>query len=303
MIQTYLAYLQEVRKVSPYTITSYSHDLKLFSQFIAQRGLQIEDVTPLDARRYSAYILREKGYKPATVNRMLSTLRGFYQFAVRHEVCTVNPFLRIAGNPRYRRLPEVLSREDVVHILAFPFHDFLGLRNAVMMHLFYATGCRLGELLAANIGDLELDDERLLVHGKGSRQRYVFLNPSTKALLENYLPQRQEYQRGRGIHDGQDSLALLIGSQGKRLSASSVHSIFTMYRIQLGLRTKFTPHMLRHSFATHMLDNDSGIRLVQELLGHASISTTQIYTHVTNARLRAVYERSHPHGRKEKNGI
>lgn len=302
-MQNYLAYLKEVRKVSPYTIVSYAHDLELFSQFIAQRGLTVKDVTPLDARRFSAYILRDKGYKPATVNRMLSTLRGFYTYAVRYEICISNPFLRIAGNPRYRRLPEVLSREDVQRILAFPFQDFLGLRDSVMMHLFYATGCRLAELLAANIGDLELNDERLLVHGKGNRQRYVFLNPSTKTLLEVYLPQRQEYQRGQGIAEGPDTVALLIGSQGKRLSASSVHSIFTRYRIQLGLRTRFTPHMLRHSFATHMLDNESGIRLVQELLGHASISTTQIYTHVTNARLRAVYERSHPHGRKEKNGI
>lgn len=297
-IKTYLTYLEEVRKVSPYTVVSYAHDLRLFSQFLAQRELSVAEFTPLDARRYTAYIMREKKYKPATVNRMLSTLRGLYQYAIRYEVCTTNPFLRIAGNPRYRRLPEVLSRDDILRILSFPVHDFLSLRDSMMMHLFYSTGCRLAELLAANVGDVELSDERMLVHGKGNRQRYVFINPSTKKLLEDYLVQRRQYledHRDENI----DLSALFIGSRGKRLSASTVHSIFTKYRIQLGLRTKFTPHMLRHSFATHMLDNDSSIRIVQELLGHASISTTQIYTHVSSARLHAVYERSHPHGRKK----
>ncbi len=299
-IEAYVSYLQEVRHVSALTVISYRHDLTLFKSFLAERGIGVLEVTPMDARRYGASMIRGKDYKPATVNRMLSTLRGFYRHLVKNGLCQTNPFGRIEGSPRFRRLPEVISRQEMERILSIPFHDFLGLRDTVMFHLFYSTGCRLSELLAVNVEDLELDDERLLVHGKGNRQRYVFLNPGTKALVIHYLEQRAVFQAGHGVTTGADSHALLLGSRGKRLSASSVHSIFEKYRRLLGLRTRFTPHMLRHSFATHLLDNDSGIRIVQELLGHASISTTQIYTHVTKERLRSVYEHSHPHGRKKK---
>ena len=299
-IEAYVSYLLEVRHVSDLTAISYRHDLALFNSFLDERGIGILAVTPMDARRYGASMIRGKDYKPATVNRMLSTLRGFYRHLVKNGQCQTNPFSRIEGSPRFRRLPEVIGRQEIERLLSIPFHNFSGLRDTVMFHLFYSTGCRLSELLAVNVGDLELDDERLLVHGKGNRQRYVFLNPGTKALVIHYLDQRAVFLSEHGATTGSDSHALLLGSRGKRLSASSVHSIFEKYRRLLGLRTRFTPHMLRHSFATHLLDNDSGIRIVQELLGHASISTTQIYTHVTKERLRSVYEHSHPHGRKKK---
>lgn len=299
-IAAYVSYLLEVRHVSDLTAISYRHDLELFNSFLVKRGIGILEVTPMDARRYGAALIHTDGYKPATINRRLSTLRGFYRHLMKNGLCQTNPFGRIESSPRYRRLPEVISRQEIERLLSIPFHDFLGLRDSVMFHLFYSTGCRLSELLAVNIDDLELEDERLLVHGKGNRQRYVFLNPSTKSLVSYYLEQRSVFQAEQGTTGGPDSHALLLGSRGKRLSASSVHSIFEKYRRLLGLRTRFTPHMLRHSFATHMLDNDSGIRIVQELLGHASISTTQIYTHVTKERLRSVYEHSHPHGRKKK---
>jgi len=300
LIDDYLAYLTEIRHLSPHTLVSYRHDLSSCARFLASRKLGIREATPLDGRRYVAFLLREKGYGNTSVNRMLSTLRGFYLHLQKNGLCETNPFGRIEGSPRYRRLPDVLEREDVERILRVPITDFASLRDSMMFHLFYSTGCRLSELLGADLADLEVSDERLLVRGKGNRQRYVFLNPSTIALLSRYLPLRQAFQAEFGVHEGNDCRALLIGNRGKRLSASSVHSIFGKYRKLLGFSTRFTPHMLRHSFATHMLDNDSGIRIVQELLGHASISTTQIYTHVTQRRLRSVYEHSHPHGRKEK---
>lgn len=299
LCEHYLSYLSEVRHLSPLTVASYGHDLTGYLAFLAERQIGVLEATTMDARRYTATLMREARYGATTINRKLSTLRGLYRYLQKQGTCTTNPFGRIEGNPRHRRLPDVLGRSEVVRILSVPVQDFRDLRDSVMFHLFYATGCRLAELLAANVGDLELKDERMLVRGKGNRQRYVFLNPATVALVGHYLPQRQAYQLEAGITEGPDTHALLIGKGGKRLSASSVHSIFEKYRKLLGLGTRFTPHMLRHSFATHMLDNDSGIRIVQELLGHASISTTQIYTHVTQQRLRSVYEHSHPHGRKE----
>lgn len=295
-IESYLAYLKEVRHLSEHTLTAYRNDLKRLNDFLTERSLSLLDTTHADARRFTGRLLQKK-YAPATVNRTLAAIRGFYRYAYRTGLCSVNPFDRIEGTSRRRRLPEVLSRREVMEILSVPPTDFLSLRNSVMFHLFYATGCRLSELLAVDIGDVDVAEERILVLGKGSRQRFVFLNPSAKALLLRYLPLRRQWQTEHGVTEEPDSRALLIDTRGKRLSASSVHSIFDTYRIKLGLGKRFTPHVLRHSFATHMLNNGSDIRLVQELLGHASISTTQIYTHVSNERLRAVYEHSHPHGR------
>ncbi len=294
-INNYLEYLEGVRHLSGNTITAYREDLDIFTLFLKEREVAIDQVTYLDARRFAAYLLRERGFKPNTVNRKLSTLRGFYRYAVQQSVVEFNPFSRISGTPRYRRLPEVLSRQEVKQVLAHPYNDFLGLRDSLIMNLFYSTGCRRSELLNANLEDLELADERLKVVGKGDKERYVFINPATKALLSDYLPQREGWITNKGEKTG----ALLVGSRGKRLSPASLQCIFDRYRQELGLLKNFTPHTLRHSFATHMLDRDSGIRVVQELLGHASISTTQIYTHVSSARLKAVYEKTHPHGRKE----
>ncbi|NLA92269.1 MAG: tyrosine-type recombinase/integrase [Spirochaetales bacterium] len=294
-INNYLEYLKGVRHLSSHTLTAYREDLSLFAQFLKERETAIDQVSYLDARRFAAFLIREKGFKPTSVNRKLSTLRGFYRYALNQKIVEFNPFARISGTPRYRRLPEVLSRQEVKQVLAYPYNDFLGLRDSLIMHLFYSTGCRMSELLGANLEHLELSDERLLVVGKGNKERYVFINPATKALLLEYLPQRDEWV----VKNGQKTRALLIGARGKRLSPSSLHSIFERYQHRLGLLKNFTPHTLRHSFATHMLDRDSGIRVVQELLGHASISTTQLYTHVSSARLKAVYEKTHPHGRKD----
>lgn len=297
-VESYLRYLKDIRRLSDLTIISYGHDLQLFLRFLQERNLSVHELTPMDARHYSAHIISEKNYKTPSVNRMLSTLRGLYRHLIKQGRCRVNPFARIEGKTRYRRLPEVLTRQDIVKILSVPIGSFAELRNSTMFHLFYSTGCRLSELLSADIGDVDFAQERMLVKGKGNRQRYVFLNPGTITLLKRYLEQREKFLNESKSVSDVDRHAILVGMQGKRLSASSVHSIFERYRLMLALRSRFTPHMFRHSFATHLLDNDSGIRIVQELLGHASISTTQIYTHVSHERLRSVYEQSHPHGRK-----
>lgn len=294
-VESYLTYIQDIRRLSEFTVICYRHDLSRFLLFLERRDLDIFEVTAMDARRFIAELLNNRDMKSPTVNRMLSTLRGFYRYAMKQGACSLNPFSRIEGTVRYRRLPSVLSRREVVTILSSPVSTFFDLRNSIMFHLFYSTGCRLSELLGANVEDLDLAQERMLVQGKGKRQRFVFINPQTKVLLQRYLEQREQFLLSKGT----DSHALLVGNRGRRLSASSVHSIFEKYRLKLGLQTRFTPHVLRHSFATHMLDNESGIRIVQELLGHASISTTQIYTHVSQKRLRSVYEQSHPHGRKK----
>ena len=296
---TYILYLQNVRSLAMHTVDSYRCDLEKLNVFLRARALGVYELTHEDARRFSGALMQQ-AYATATINRMLAAVRGFYTHAYKTGKCPLNPFSRISSTSRYRRLPSVLSKDEVHMILNQPHADFLGLRDLMLFHLFYSTGCRLSELLATDLKDIDLEQSRMLVMGKGSKERYVFLNPRTLEMLKSYLLQRAEWQTGHGVKDGNDLQALLVNHKGKRLSASSVHSIFRKYQLKLGIQKQFTPHVFRHSFATHMLDNDSGIRIVQELLGHSSISTTQIYSHVSNERLRSVYAKSHPHGRKKK---
>jgi len=296
---SFLQYLQDVRSLARLTLESYRCDLDKLGVFLRSRQLGVYEMTHEDARRFSGTLM-QRSYATATVNRILAAVRGFYTHAYKAGKCAFNPFSRISGTSRYRRLPSVLSKEEVQVVLSQPYADFLQLRDVLLFNLFYSTGCRLSELLSIDLKDIELDQSRMLVIGKGSKERYVFLTPKAMAMLKTYMAQRVGWQDAQGVKDGDDLQALLVNHKGKRLSASSVHSIFRKYQLKLGIQKQFTPHVFRHSFATHLLDNDSGIRIVQELLGHSSISTTQIYSHVSNERLRSVYAKSHPHGRKKK---
>lgn len=300
VVEKYLEYLKEIRNLSDHTLIAYKTDLKKFENYCLINNLNIIEVNKAESRRYVATLIRDEKLSNSSINRTLSTLRNFYLYLNKYNITNTNPFSKIESRSRTRRLPQVLSVKDVEKLLSFVPTDFKELRDLVMFNLFYSTGARMSELLGANVTNLELKDERLLVKGKGSYYRYLFLNPSTIELLNTYLEQKQNYQLGKAIKDKNELEAILIGINGKRLSPSSCHSIFEKYRKKLGIGLHFTPHMLRHSFATHLLDNDAGIRVVQKLLGHQSISTTQIYTHVSRQRLREVYESSHPHGRKEK---
>lgn len=298
-IDSFLDYLIAVRGLSLHTRTAYYQDLKHFSDFLDEYHLPIFDVTFDDARRYMSRML-QSGSAPASVNRQLAGLRSFYRFAYKNGKISNNPFLRISGTTSRRRLPSILSQEEVQEIISQNTDDYKSLRDMVMFNLFYSTGCRLSEIIGANIADLDFNESRMLVTGKGSKERYVFLTERVKSLLHEYLPRKEALQIRYGINSQDDKDAILVNLRGKRLSSQGVHSIFDTYRVKLGIQKRFTPHVFRHSFATHILDNESGIRVVQELLGHASIGTTQIYAHVSQQRLRKVYEESHPHGRKKK---
>jgi site-specific recombinase XerD len=300
LVDSYLIYLEQIRSLSPLTVISYKNDLYQFLGYLKENNLDLKAIKYIEARRYIAQIINSKEFKNTSINRKISSLRQFYQFLVKQQQLSINPFERIAAAKRGRRLPHLLSLEEVERLLSIEELDFISLRDKLIFNLFYSTGCRLSELLNANIRDLELEDERMIVKGKGSVERYVFINPQTTVTLERYLREKEAYQIGLKNITNDDLEALLIGERGKRLSPSSLHSIFEKYRKKLAIGLRFTPHMLRHSFATHMLDNDASIRVVQKLLGHKSIATTQIYTHVSRQRLRQVYEKSHPHGKEIK---
>ncbi|MFA5571018.1 MAG: tyrosine-type recombinase/integrase [Sphaerochaetaceae bacterium] len=287
-VQEYLMYLNSVKNVSEHTFIAYRSDLKEYTTFLTHHNLAIEDVQVDTARLYVSQLI--KTHSSPTVNRKLSVLRGLYRYLRKLNVVHTDVFSRIESASRYRRLPEVLSRQEMISLLSYPITDFESLKISLIIHMFYSTGCRLSELLAMDVRDVEVAQQRVLIHGKGNKERYGFLNPSTLTLLERYLPLLKEVTLTED--------ALFIGKRGRRLSASSCHSILERVAKEVSLRVTLTPHMIRHSFATHLLDNEAGIRIVQQLLGHESISTTQLYTHVTQKRLKQVYTQSHPHGRK-----
>lgn len=304
-VSEYLAYLRDVRKLSDYTEISYHHDLMKLVEFLDARRLGVFEMTDVDARAFVRELLkRDNGrdgvFSPSSVNRTLCGIRSFFHHFYQFGRCSCNPFSEISSGRKRVRLPNVLSKDEVRRIIDLPWDDFASLRDVMMFNLFYSTGCRLSELLSMDESDIDLTEARALVKGKGSKERYVFLTDHAKSLLVEYLPRKRALQVRCGIDSPKDFSALLVNLRGKRLSAAGVHSIFETYQVKLGMQKQFTPHVLRHSFATHLLDNGSGIRVVQELLGHSSISTTQIYAHVSNERLRKVYLQSHPHGRKEK---
>ncbi|MDC7246208.1 MAG: tyrosine-type recombinase/integrase [Sphaerochaetaceae bacterium] len=294
----YIEYITHFKRLSPNTVTAYRHHIARYLDYLEQEQLKIDEITTYEARKFVSSLIRS-GLSELSVNQYLASYRSLYTYLFKRKEITKNPFSSIEGNPRGRRLPRVLSRQQVVKLLSFEITDLVSLRDSLIFHLFYSTGCRLSEILEMDIDHIEMEQSRILVTGKGNKMRYVFLNPSTKSLLTRHLRARDRWFERYPASDESAQNAILLGVGGKRLSTSTCHSIFEKYRVALGVNEVLTPHMLRHSFATHLLDNQSDIQLVSELLGHSSISTTQIYTHVSKKRLHEVYMKCHPHGRKE----
>ncbi len=290
LVQAFLETERTVRGRSEHTITSYGRDLRQFSSYIHALGITLSAVQREDALMYIRHMNKEKRYQEATVNRKISCCRTFYAALVRQQTCASNPFALISVHSRKSHLPTVLSVGEVARLLSLPWGDFRSARDMLVFSLLYDTGCRIGELRSIKEQDIETDVLRIRVLGKGKKMRYVFYTKRTQSLLSSYLSMK---------HERFDTPYLIVSNSGKQLPMSTIGSMFATYGRRLGWQKNFTPHVLRHTYATHLLDNGADIRLVQELLGHQSISTTQIYTHVSKERLARVYEACHPHGRKQ----
>ncbi len=295
-LEHYRSYLSDVRSFSDRTVHAYTYRVKQFLGYLDELPRKLKDARESDARQWIYSMMGD--YEKSSINLILSSLKSFYRYLIRYEGFERNIFSTIEGNPRQRKLPRYLTREEISRLLSIETDTLTALRDSLMFHLFYSTGCRLSEILAMNYRDVDRDQARIVVTGKGGKRRFVFLNPGALRLLDEHRGKREAWCYRYPIREAADTDAILLGVQGKRLSPSSCHSIFEKYRAELHLEGVITPHMIRHSFATHLLDNDSGIQLVRELLGHSSLSTTQIYTHVSGRRLKEVYRAAHPHGRK-----
>ena len=284
-IDSFLSFLTSVKGESENTRIGYENDLRQFAGYLERLDLGYQDVTTSDAREY-VRLLMEK-FKERSMLRKLSALRMFYDYLMRGGIIDYNPFEDISLKRNEKRLPSVLTEKEVARLLSLKGDDFLSLRDHILFLFIYSTGARISEALSVDIFDIEWSERRIT--GKGNKQRFLFLNKSVVSELKDYVARREAYL------DGHECDALFIGKNKERLTFSSAHLIFNNARNVLSLDKNLSPHTLRHSFATHMLDHGADIRFIQELLGHESISTTQIYTHVSSKKLKKVYDETHPH--------
>ena len=293
----------EVRGASPATRKSYASDLQQLLEWLAARELTVSDLSRRQARAYSADLGR-RGYAPATLARKLSTLRGFARHLTEAGVLAADPARSLPGPRRRRRLPRVLSLADVEMLLAATDGtDPLALRDRLVVELLYGCGLRSMELVALRLGDVQAAQAQLVVRGKGGKMRMVPMGDEAAAALRRYLERGRgelERQGGRARRDPEPAAAgprreaaLLLSRSGRPLLTSDIRRLVVKYSRLAGI-DQASPHMLRHAYATHMLERGADLRAIQELLGHASVSTTQVYTHVSGAHLRRTYDLHHP---------
>ncbi len=290
----WLEHLRDVRRLSDATIRSYRRDLASWSAFLGEQGLTDSEAGQSEARLFMAR-MSSRHMASATVNRRLSALKGYYEWRRRRLPGTVNPFLGTRTVKKGRRLPGYLTHEEIEIFIDSTGIDFAGLRDKVLFELLYSTGCRVGEICSMNVADVVRRQVR--VRGKGDKERMVYIGSRAAEALEDYIPMRLEHSS----EDPDSRQALILDLRGERLTSRGVYYLIRRYAAITGMAKKVTPHTFRHSFATHVLDEGADIRTVQELLGHASLSTTQIYTHTGIERIKQVYRLSHPHAKRTVN--
>jgi integrase/recombinase XerC len=296
-IDRFADYIALERGASPHTSRAYRKDLELFAAFLQEQGLPL-DVTKIDyltIRLYLGHLYQRKQIKRTSVVRKLATLRAFFRYLKREGIVEKNPAKMVAIPKGGKDLPHTLSVDEAFRFLDIPdAASPLGNRDRAILEFLYSSGLRVGELTALSLSDLDLRAGMVRVLGKGGKERMVPIGSKAVEALNLYLTRRGELM-GKGERAPQ---YLFLNHRGGRLTARSVGRMIKKYLLQGGIVKETTPHTFRHSFATHLLDAGADLRGIQELLGHASLSTTQKYTHVSSAKLMEVYDRTHPRARK-----
>jgi integrase/recombinase XerC len=322
IVQEFLSYLKFEKRFSPHTAKCYGADLEQFSDFLAGHSdsghhdehassdshhggtataVAVQTNVKLDKLLLSADVnsirsylaeLNGKQYSKSTIARKLATLRSFYKFLVKRNQIPSNPVMAVRTPKQDKRLPKFLEYEQVKKLLETPSMDnWLGARDRAIMETLYSTGVRVSELVALNMDDVDFLGEVIHVRGKGKKERIVPIGASALQVIQHYM----EFRNKRAHSNPNfDSRVLFVNKHGRRLSTRSVRRKMDKYLKMAGLDISISPHTLRHSFATHMLNNGADLRSVQELLGHQSLSTTQIYTHLTTKKLKETYDKAHP---------
>ena len=287
----FLRHLSDVRQLSPHSTRAYAQDIGQFLRFLRERGRP--DPAKVDRLAIRAFLaaLRSADYSARTVARKLASLRAWYKYLCREGFCATNPIVAVRTPRLERRLPNVLSSAEVAALLAAPDPSTtMGLRDRALLETLYSTGLRASELMSLDVEGVDFVSEIVRVVGKGRKERICPLGSHAVAAMDAYL-------LARGISKSRAAFTrqpLWVSRLGTRLTTRSLQRVLEKHIAVAGLSRRATPHTLRHSFATHLLERGADLRSVQELLGHASIVSTQIYTHLTTQRLKEVYEKAHP---------
>ena len=289
-VGTYLDYLRDVRRMSPNTISSYARDLNALARYGAEASKRIEALDRRDLEAFTRQLMTG-GLAPRSVGRTVACVRGYYKFLLLEKKIAANPAEDLHAPRAWPALPKYLDLGEVDRLLAQPDTSTpRGTRDKALIEVLYATGLRVTELLSLKAGDIALDAGYLTCIGKGDKQRIVPLGQSAVDWVKRYVAEARP-----ALLKGRKSPWLFVNAKaGGRLSRVGFWKVLKEYGIKAGVSRDLSPHVLRHSFATHLLDRGADLRAIQMMLGHADLSTTQIYTHVLEARLRAVYDKFHP---------
>jgi len=294
MIDAYLDHLRVERRLAEHTLESYARDLRGLAEFAAGEERAIEQ---LDRQGLEAYVRQTMatGLSPRSVARSVAAIRGFYRFLVLDRRLDQSPADDLMPPRAWPALPKHLSMDDVDLLLSQPdVASPFGLRDRAMIELLYATGMRVSELIEVRAADLHLDQEYLTCVGKGNKERIIPIGEQAADWVRRYQRDGRPVLGARARQLRRADPHLFLNARGSGLSRVGFWQVLTAYGRKAGLRASLSPHVLRHSFATHLLERGADLRAIQMMLGHADLSTTQIYTHVIEARLRSVYERFHP---------
>ncbi|MFL6551200.1 MAG: tyrosine recombinase XerC [Povalibacter sp.] len=291
-IGRFLMHLSSERRLSAHTDANYRRDLQLFSAFCEKSS--IADWSGVDSQHVRSFAASEfrRGQSPRTIQRRLSAIRSFCNFLIREARLKSNPALEVQAPKAPKRLPETLDADQMARLLAFRTDDELSVRDKAMMELFYSSGLRLSELVDLDLTDVDLRDRTVRVTGKGNKTRLVPIGRFAIEALTSWLKER-------GALTTPAESALFVSKRGGRLLQRAVQLRIGAWAKRQGLGVHLHPHMFRHSFATHLLESSQDLRAVQELLGHANISTTQIYTHLDFQHLAKIYDQAHPRARRK----
>lgn len=290
-LQDFVHYMETEKNDSPLTVTAYSRDIREFFVFLQQREVSLTEADHLHIRQY-LMDLRRKGLSKTTMARKVSSIRSFYRYLCRENVVEQNPLDLISTPKEHRKLPKFVHYDDLKGIFDLPDESPGGLRDRAILELLYGGGLRVSELTGLDLGQIKFSLRSVRVFGKGSKERLIPLGDCALEALKAYI-ERGRPKLIKPEFDGIQAV-FLNRRNGNRLTSRAVRDIINKYVQRLATNLRISPHTLRHSYATHLLENGADIRVVQELLGHVRLSTTQIYTHVTKSHLKQIYENTHP---------
>ena len=292
-LNDYLDFLKYQKNYSDYTIESYLNDICEYLDYINSEGLAFKDIEYSDIRFFLMYLKETKKDNNSSIDRKLSALRGFYKYMANEGIVKSNVFSLVSGPKKSKKLPRYFEYNELEEMFNVPDDTPLGQRDLLLLEMLYATGCRVGELVSMKVSDIDFGRSNILILGKGNKERYVTYGEYCEDALKKYLNDGYKTLNKNNID------YLFLNNNGGVLTERGVRFILEKIIKQTGINKNISPHMIRHSFATHLLNEGCDLLTVQKLLGHESIKATQIYTHVTTDRLKEVYYQSFPRAKKD----